>query len=113
MQLSTLITQTGEWAESKGWNDEPRSIGDWCALFHSEISEALEEHRRGRLPSEVYYSTDDDGQPKPEGIPIEIADLVLRIAHFCDFYDINLEASITEKHEYNTGRKYRHGGKSL
>jgi hypothetical protein len=46
-------------------------------LFHSELSEALEEYRNNHKVTEVWSSE----KGKPEGIPIELADFVIRICH--------------------------------
>lgn len=78
-------------------------------MFHTELSEAYEEYRNGRSLSEVYFNKENPA--KPEGIPIELADEVIRILHFCDKYGIDLDAMIEKKMEYNQTRPYRHGGK--
>lgn len=93
-------------AKEKGWWDDDRSMGDWMALMHTEISEAYEEYRKGFKPHEVY---EVDG--KPEGMGIEIADLVIRILHFAAHFNLDLDALIEEKMKYNMTRPYRHGGK--
>lgn len=93
-----------------GWYDNKRSIGDFIVLMHSELSEALEEHRNGHAPNEVYFA--NDGQ-KPEGIPIEMADVIIRIMDFCGAHDIDINEAVRLKMEYNEGRSYRHGGKKL
>lgn len=98
-------------AKAKGWHEEPRSIGDFICLMHSELSEALEEHRNGRYPTEVYYN--DNKPTKPEGIGIELADCVIRIFDFCGKYDIDLEELIEIKMKYNETRPKRHGGKII
>lgn len=67
----------------------------------------MEEYRNGRLPTEVY--TGNGG--KPEGIPIELADVIIRIFDYCGYAGIDIDAAITQKHEYNKTRPYRHGGK--
>ncbi len=95
-------------ATNKGWHDEERTFGDLIALCHSELSEALEEYRNGRDASEVYY----EGE-KPCGIPIELADVAIRILDMCGKHGIDLEEAIAEKHEYNTTRARRHGGKVI
>lgn len=93
-------------AVSKGWHDTTRSFGEVCALLHSEISEAFEEHRKGGHPTRVRWE-----QGKPEGIAIELADLVIRVFDLCGAEGIDLEKAIATKMEYNLSRPYRHGGK--
>lgn len=48
---------------------------------------------------------------KMEGIPSELADVVIRVMDMCEQYGIDLESAIAEKHTYNLTRPYRHGGK--
>lgn len=98
-------------ALEKGWWDDPRSIGELIALMHSELSEALEEHRKGLQPNELYYN--ESKPEKPEGISTELADCVIRIFDFCGRYDIDLEKIIDTKMEYNSKRSYRHGNKVI
>jgi len=81
-------------AISKGWwpnGPSGRDPAEIVALFHSEISEAFEEYRRGRMET-WYYAYDeaigeqhivigepDDPRIKPEGFWVEIADLLIRL----------------------------------
>lgn len=48
---------------------------------------------------------------KMEGIPSELADVVIRVMDICEHYGIDFEAAIAEKHAYNLTRPYRRGGK--
>jgi NTP pyrophosphatase (non-canonical NTP hydrolase) len=97
-----------EMAISKGWHDTPREFGTMIALIHSELSEALEEARSER-GYETWYS--DGG--KPEGVPAELADVVIRVFDTAEMYGIDIEGAIFEKMEYNAGRSHRHGGKAF
>ena len=93
-------------AVEHGWWDEPRAFSEIIALCHSELSEALEESRNGKKPNEIYYLNG-----KPEGIPIELADCIIRIFDYCGMHDIDINEAISKKHEFNKTRPYKHGKK--
>lgn len=95
--------------KEKNWPQ--RSFGEECSLFHSEISEALEEYRNGRRLDEVYFNAENAA--KPEGIPIELADTIIRILAFCAANRINIGDAIMVKWGYNLTRPERHGGKVI
>jgi NTP pyrophosphatase (non-canonical NTP hydrolase) len=76
------------------------------ALIHSELSECLEEFRAGHEATEIYYRESDQ---KPEGVPIELADAVIRCFDMAYVFGIDLEAAIKEKHAFNKTRPYLHG----
>lgn len=109
MTIKELTKEIHENAKAHGWHDEPRTFGELIALCHSELSEALEVYRSGHEPQETYYPNG----AKPEGIPAELADVVIRIMDMCGYYGIDLESAILEKHKYNKTRQYRHGGKVI
>lgn len=93
--VNDLCKQAYETAKSKGWHDEERETGTMLALIHSEVSEALEADRKG--DTELFAE--------------ELADVCIRIFDLCGLKNINLEAAILEKMEYNKLRSYKHGGK--
>lgn len=113
--INKLVKEVHINAKEHGWWEKERSFGELIALCHSELSEALEEHRKGMEPNETYLSVyaDNIDLSKPEGIPSELADTVIRIMDMCGYYGIDLEAAIKEKMEYNRTRPYKHGGKVI
>lgn len=50
---------------------------------------------------------------KPEGVPSELADTIIRILDMCGYYGIDIERILNEKMEYNHTRAHRHGGKTM
>jgi NTP pyrophosphatase (non-canonical NTP hydrolase) len=123
-QLDTLVAHGHQIAVEHGFTGA--TIGEEIALMHSELSEALEEHRAGRLPDAFFYSLKDGrvfDRPedagldrldlKPCGIPVELADVLIRVFDFCGKHKIDLARAVREKMIYNDKRPFRHGGKKL
>lgn len=96
-------------AVEKGWypNGEQRPAAEHLANLHAEVSEAWEEYRKGHPLDHIYFR--EDG--KPEGFPVEIADVVIRCLDMADAIGIDLARVIRMKHIFNKTRPFRHGGK--
>ena len=113
---SFLKAVSYETAKEKGWFDPPKSFGEEVLLMHSELSEVVEEFRKGADVTAIRFVDCPLGKPedgKPEGIPIEFADLVIRLATVCAHYNIDIEDALYRKTSYNKTRPHRHGGKIL
>lgn len=114
MTIDELVKEAHATALEKGWWEPPKTVGELLVLLHSEISEALEEYRNDHAVYEVYHNElDRSFIKKPEGVPIELADVVIRIGDMCGYFGIDLESAIKAKMIYNKSRPYRHGGKTL
>lgn len=46
---------------------------------------------------------------KPEGVPSEFADIIIRVLDACAAYGIDIDAAMREKMSYNRTRPYKHG----
>lgn len=109
--LNELAKAVHQNAVDKGWWDTDRPFPEVLALIHSEVSEALEEYRDGRKSHEIYYSVGTNGGQKPEGISIELADIIIRVLDYTGSEGIDLDEAIRLKMAYNKTRPHRHGGK--
>lgn len=128
--LNELAKQIHETAINHGWWEKERELPELIALFHSELSEALEEYREKR-PHVWYLCNMGMTKPcnpdcerlhlanvacpwrgeKPEGTAIELADCIIRILDYCAHANIDIDAAIEAKMKYNETRPYRHGNK--
>lgn len=99
-----------------------REQGNALMLIVSEAAEALEELRDGRAANKTYYPDGHNAEDsmgnlngpwvkagKPEGVPSEIADIVIRCLDFADANGFDLGDILAEKIAYNTGRPFKHG----
>lgn len=87
-----------------GWYTDPatgekkdRNVGEMIALIHSEISEAMEGHRKRNAP--------DDHLPERAAIEVELADAVLRIADLAGYLGIDIGGALIEKWAFNANRQ--------
>lgn len=102
--LSEYAKRAHDTAVAKGFWEEgnERNFGEMVALIHSELSEALEEHRAGR--DAIYIL-----EGKPEGIAVELADAVIRIFDLFFILGVDMELVMDMKMDYNDTRPYKHG----
>jgi NTP pyrophosphatase (non-canonical NTP hydrolase) len=102
-RLNDLVTESYTIAKEHGWHDEERSLAALTLLMQSEVAEILEEYRKHKGLTEIWYEVHhkdagveviQPGKPggKPCGIPVELADLVIRVADYCGKYNIDLES---------------------
>lgn len=83
-----------------GWWDnidpqDPFVFATKLALVHSEISEALEGGRKGKM---------DDHLPHRKAEEVELADAIIRIFDLAKARELDIYAALQEKLEYNQKR---------
>lgn len=111
MEIEELCEKAHATACEKGWHDKEVTIPEYISNLHGEVSEAFEEYRNGNKADEIIFVGNEGERLKPTGIPIELADVVIRIADMCFSEGIDLEGAIKTKMIYNNKRSHRHGGK--
>lgn len=136
--VKNLVREAYANSKAKGFHDDDESVtpAHRLMLITGEVNEAFEEIRDGRDLVETHYTYtyvhdgvkfkglnidqyialaghepafDEGVVPKPEGVPSELADVVIRIFDFAGTYGIDLEGAIVQKMNYNSGRERLHG----
>jgi NTP pyrophosphatase (non-canonical NTP hydrolase) len=74
---------------------DARKVLSYLALIHSEVSEAVEEARRGDVMQMGH----------------ELADVILHVARLCYTMNVPLDEFVQAKLDYNKTRPYKHGDK--
>jgi NTP pyrophosphatase (non-canonical NTP hydrolase) len=122
MEVEHIIEQAHANAVNHGWvGNVPRPIAEHTSLLHEEVSELFGCWRDGLESTAFYYRLpgdrglsrdqyDEEGnRGKPEGIPAELADVVIRACQMSGEYGIDLVRAIREKMAYNATRPFKHG----
>lgn len=111
--IRSMSVEVHENARAKGFHpaaeSEAQYIAQACANIHSEVSEFWEAHRKHQLdePCDKY----GDGCPLACGEE-ELADILIRVLDTARRLKIDIGRAVAIKHQYNTCRPYRHGGKA-
>src|SRR5690242_942430 len=98
MHITDLVETAYNGAHENGWHDDLPTetgarnnwIGNKMMLIVSEVTEAHDEIRNGKGVNETYLNE----KGKPEGVPSELADIVIRVADLCGVLGIDLEGII-------------------
>lgn len=131
------INEANGWHENIPDPSDAAAFTHWAitqfALVMTEASEAIEEIRNGHALDEVYHSQPpvppslavdfpsgadarahwaEHGPKKEEGVPSEVADIIIRALHIASLAGIDIEDAVRRKLAGNRQRGRRHGGKT-
>ena len=102
LKLNDFAKEVRRNSEAHGFksvNQDPLQLTAW---MYKEVMELYDEFLAYNRADETRYGKDG----KPEGVPAEIADIILICMVMADQYGIDLEAAMIEKHTYNETRPY-------
>lgn len=91
------------------WDPEQQNtLAEEVAHLHEEVSEVFRAWRK-------YHDTEIhiDEKGKPQGVPIELADVLIGLFYNAEREGIDLMAAVVAKHQHNLGRDYVAEGRQL
>ena len=108
--MNELAKQIHEYAKAKGFWDNPRDTGTLLMLIVSELAEAMEADRNGRIANlsgfhkgiaheDIFEASIKDT------FEDEMADTIIRILDLCAAKGIDIDRHIELKMKYNTTRE--------
>lgn len=98
-----------EECRTTGWDlHDENTFAEECAHLHEEVSEAF---RAWRLYRDVETRTGPDG--RPEGVPIELADILIGLFYNAERMGFDLLDAVERKHRFNLTRDYQAEGRQL
>lgn len=89
-----------------GWGET--TFGEECAHLHEEVSEAF---RAWRKHKSADLWRDENG--KPQGVPAELADVVIGCFYNAELFGFDLLEAVRIKSAYNASRNYQREGRQL
>lgn len=94
---------------SAGWDpDFKNTFAEEIAHLHEELSEAF---RAFRQRKDFQITIDANG--KPQGVPVELADVLIGLFYNAELHGFDLFAAVELKHQYNLTRNYVAEGRQL
>jgi hypothetical protein len=86
----------GWYSDRKTGERIDRNVGEMLALIHSEVSEALEGHRKGLMDTHL--------TERPM-IEVELADTLIRVFDLAGYLGLDIGGAFVAKREYNAVRQ--------
>ena len=119
MSLNILAERIHKGNKNRGFWDEKRNVGEMLMLVVTELSEALEAHRSGKMfnkANKINYEVAEDlvqafKDNVKDTFEDEIADAMIRLLDMCGGLGIDIEFHVLSKVLYNSTRPYKHGKK--
>jgi NTP pyrophosphatase (non-canonical NTP hydrolase) len=129
--LKKFMSDVHRVSKEHGWwqPDDHKSTLECLALVTAEVAEAMEEVRFDPPRPPIYQYPAQTGETrfghpfivpadsswstagKPEGLSVELADVILRILDLAEHHELPLIEALLLKHAYNATRPYKHGKK--